>query len=175
MFDFTVIEKHETCLDEWLWENGFRAMSEKVSAIEDHAPDGLASEFEEAIENIIGSDMNWGEIESDDLWYICDSDDDLKELVDKTYEVAEKFYDMDDGYTYAKLVEYLADRDPYDPPYDDTVADGKIDFYAKILEMIEDDKEELISQLTSIREDVGDDTEEAETIDDYIEMLKGEE
>lgn len=172
MLDFTVIEKHETSLDEWLWNNDFRDLSDKVSTIEDHAWSELEETFEEAVEWIFGKDFGWDDIDTDDLYDFCSSDE-FEELVNTTYEVAEKLYHMDDGDKYAELIEFLAEYDPFDRPFDDD--EGKIKFCADIAGMIENDKAELISQLKSIREDVGDDTEDAETIDDYIEMLKGEE
>ena len=172
MLDFTVIEKHETSLDEWLWNNDFRDLSDKVSTIEDHAWSELEDTFEEAVGWMFGKDFGWDDIDTDDLYDFCSSDE-FEELVNTTYEVAEKLYHMDDGDKYAELIEFLAEYDPFDRPFDDD--EGKIKFCADIVGMIENDKEELISQLKRIREDVGDDTEDAETIDDYIEILKGEE
>ena len=168
MFDFTVIEKHDTCLDEWMWDHDFRTLSEKVSNIEDYSSSEFCEAFEEAIEDYLGSYMNYDEIDSDDLYDAC-CEEEFDEMVSTACDVVEKLYNMEDGDEYSELIEFLAEYDPFDPPFDD--AKGKIEFYASILDMIEDDKSELLSQLKDMREDVDDDTGDAETIDDYIDFI----
>lgn len=169
MFDFTLIEKRDTDLGEYLWDNDMRDKAGKVSNIEDYNEE-LKCAFEEAVDDSL---YTQDEINDEDIFDYVTSND-FDELLDKTHEVAEKLYTLDDGDKYAEFIEFLIGFDPFD---DAGVGYGedKIDFYIDTLEMILNSPTELVEQLQTMREDIEDDADEAEMIDDYIEMLKGEE
>ena len=173
MNDFTFVSRRDVTLSECLWDNGYHDLSDSVDFIcgyEYDYPD-IADAFTEAVSDILGVDLGYSgeEVEEDDFFDMVESSD-FKSLVEKTANVLDLLSEFEEPNEVVELIEFLAGRDPYDPPYDDTAADGKIDFYVDIVDMIKDDPNELISQL----EDMKSEDEENEEIDDYIEMLKGE-
>lgn len=178
MFDFTEVEKHDTTLSEFLWNNGFRDLSDKLDDIEDCCNDcrcDLLDAFEEALSNICDFDLDgYEEIDSDDMYDFVYSDE-FKDLVNKTHEVAMKLDDVDvmdaeHEELCVEAIEFFATFDPYNDA-GINYGEGKIDFYIETVDQSLDDPNELIEQLKAMREDVNGETEDAKAIDDLIERL----